>query len=135
MNDIYEIIGKILAATFIAFVAYFCKNIIPSMKEWLHSHTEKSDLEALETIITSFVQAAEQLYYDSDGTGEVRMDYVKSQLSALGYEITNEIVSMIEGAVWKINTENRKVGPKTNQYEYIENGSEYDYNQEGVDDE
>lgn len=102
--EIYEIIGKILAAFFVATVVY----LAPKVKEWLESNTDKATTDAIVTLVNSFAQAAEQLLHDNDPTGEKRKEYVTKHLEAAGVTITNEIISMIEGAVWSINTENKK---------------------------
>ena len=58
--------------------------------------------------LESFARAAEQLYYEQDPTGEKRRQFVQEQLQALGVEVTEAVMNMIEGAVWEINTENKK---------------------------
>lgn len=102
--DIYEIIGKILATFFVACVVY----LAPKIKHWLESNTDKATTDAIVTLVNSFAQAAEQLLHDDDPTGEKRKEYVTEHLEEAGVVVTNEIVSMIEGAVWNINTENKK---------------------------
>lgn len=101
--EIYEIIGKILAAFFIACVVY----LSPKIKKWLETNADKSTIEALLKLVNSFAQAAEQLLHDEDPTGEKRQAYVQKCLEELGYVITDEVISMIEGAVWSINNQNK----------------------------
>lgn len=103
-NQMISIIGKLIAAVFVAVVTY----LAPKIKAWLQSHTSKTDQERIKILITSFAEAAEQLLHDDDPDGTLRMDYVKNQLTALGIGITSDVVSMIEGAVWEINNQNRK---------------------------
>lgn len=105
MNDeTIAVIGKLIAAVFVGIVAY----LTPVVREWFKSHTSKTDQEKIKILIDSFVHAAEQLLHDKDPDGKLRMDYVKNQLTALGIGITADIVSMIEGAVWEVNNQNRK---------------------------
>lgn len=102
--EIYEIIGKILATFFVACVVY----LSPKVKNWLESNTDKATTDAIVTLVNSFAQAAEQLLHDNDPTGEKRMQYVEEALSDIGVVIDDQIISIIEGAVWKINNENKK---------------------------
>lgn len=107
-NETISIIGKILAAIFVSLVAY----LTPKAKAWLETHTSKAEKEKIKILIDSFVQAAEQLLYDKDDDGTMRMDYVKNQLTALGIGLTADVVSMIEGAVWEVNNKNRSAQVK-----------------------
>lgn len=105
MNDqIISIIGKLIAAVFVGVVTY----LAPKVKVWLETHTSKSDQEKIKLLIVSFAEAAEQLLHDEDPDGSKRMSYVKNQLTAVGVGLTSEVISMIEGAVWEINNQNRK---------------------------
>ena len=104
MTDLYEIIGKLLAAFVVGLLFYFR----PKVTEWLEATTDKDHYDQLMRLIAAFAQAAEQLYHDQDPTGEIRQRFVQEQLRALGMEITEAVINMIEGAVWEINTENKK---------------------------
>lgn len=102
-NEMIETLGKLIAAIFVGIVAY----LTPKIKAWFEVHTTKTSQETIKILIKSFVQAAEQLLHDTDDDGTKRMDYVKNQLTAIGIGITEDIVSMIEGAVWEVNNQNR----------------------------
>ena len=104
MGNIYEIIGKLLAAVFVALVAY----LTPKAKAWLEANASRDTQERLQQLVRSFARAAEQLYHDTDPTGEARNRFVREQLTALGVEVTESVINMIEGAVWEINTETKK---------------------------
>lgn len=106
-DQMISIVGKLIAAIFVGVVTY----LAPRAKAWLEAHTSKSDQEKVKLLITSFAEAAEQLLHDDDPDGSKRMDYVKNQLTAVGISLTSEIISMIEGAVWEINNQNRKNVP------------------------
>lgn len=105
MNDqLISIIGKLIAAIFVGVVTY----LAPKAKAWFEVHTSESSQEQIKLLITSFAEAAEQLLHDEDPDGSKRMSYVKNQLTAVGVGLTSEVISMIEGAVWEINNQNRK---------------------------
>lgn len=104
MENIYEIIGKLLAAIFVALLAY----LTPKVKEWLEARTGKDHYDQLMQLVWAFARAAEQLYHDVDPSGEARNRFVREQLAALDVEITEAVLNMIEGAVWEINTETKK---------------------------
>lgn len=102
-DQIIEIVGKLIAAVVVGIIAY----LTPKIKEWLEVNASNKSQQTLELLIKSFTQAAEQLLHDDDPDGSKRMEYVKNNLNALGIEITKELVSMIEGAVWEINNKNK----------------------------
>lgn len=102
--NIYEIIGNLLAAFVVGLLAY----LMPKAKAWFEASTSKDTQERVQQLIRAFARAAEQLYHDTDPSGEARNRFVREQLTALGVEVTEAIINMIEGAVWEINTETRK---------------------------
>lgn len=104
MDQIIEIVGKLLAAVFVALVAY----LTPKIKAWLEEKIGKTKTDQVLVLIKNFVTAADQLYKADDPTGEIRNQYVKDQLTALGYAITSEINSFIESAVKECNKEYNK---------------------------
>ncbi len=101
---VYEVIGKLLAAAFFALLAY----LTPKVKEWLEARTGKDHYDQLMQMVQAFARAAEQLYHNTDPSGEARNRFVREQLAAMDVEITETVVNMIEGAVWEINTETKK---------------------------
>lgn len=104
MEHIYEIIGNLLAAVVVGLLFYFR----PKVKEWLEAKTGKDHYDQLMQLVAAFARAAEQLYHDTDPSGEARNRFVREQLTALGVEVTESVLNMIEGAVWEINTETLK---------------------------
>lgn len=104
MEQIYEIIGKLLAAALVALCAY----LAPKAKAWLEANAGKAAQDSLRALVRSFARAAEQLYHDADPTGEKRNLFVRQQLTALGQEVTEAVLNMIEAEVWEINTETKK---------------------------
>lgn len=102
--EIYEIIGKLLAAFVVGMVAY----LVPKARAWFVANADKTTQERINQLVTTFARAAEQLFHDADPSGAKRQQFVREQLSALGIEITEAVINMIEGAVWEINTETKK---------------------------
>ncbi|MDO4315118.1 MAG: hypothetical protein Q4C45_05020 [Oscillospiraceae bacterium] len=104
MDNIYSIIGNLLAALAVALLAA----LVPKARAWLTANLDSTTEAGILRMVQSFTRAAEQLYHDTDPDGKKRQKYVRDQLTALGIEITQAVVSMIEGEVWSINTETKK---------------------------
>lgn len=111
MNNLYEIIGNLLAAFAVGLLAY----LTPKLKAWLIAQKGAAVWEDIRKMVQAFARAAEQLYHDQDPTGEKRQQFVQEQLRALGVEVTEMVINMIEGAVWEINTENKKALVQTKE--------------------
>lgn len=111
MTNLYEIIGKLLAAFAVALLAY----LTPKVKAWFEANTDAAVREDIWKLVQSFARAAEQLYHDQDPAGTQRKQFVQDQLRALGVEVTEAVINMIEGAVWEINTENKKALVQTKE--------------------
>ena len=104
MNNLYEITGNLLAAFMVGLLAY----LTPKVKAWMQAHTDAATQENIRKLVQSFARAAEQLYHDQDPDGQKRQQFVQEQLRAMGVVVTEAVINMIEGAVWEINTENKK---------------------------
>ena len=111
MENLYEIIGKLLAAVLVSLLAY----LTPKAKAWFTANTNAATQENIRRLVQSFARAAEQLYHDQDPNGTQRQLFVQEQLRALGVEVTEAVINMIESAVWEINTENRKALVQTKE--------------------
>lgn len=111
MTNIYEIIGNLLAAFVVGLLAY----LTPRAKAWLEARTGKATYDQLVMLVMAFAKAAEHLYHNQDPAGTLRKKFVQEQLNLLGIEVTETVINMIEGAVWEINTENRKVLVQTKE--------------------
>lgn len=98
MDNLYEIIGSILAAVLVGFAAY----LVPIAREWLAANTDDAAEEAILRLVRSFVRAAEQMYQNK-GSGAERKKFVLEQLQEAGVEITDAVLNMIEGEVWAVN--------------------------------
>lgn len=103
MDAIWEIVGKILAAAVVGIVAI----LAPKVVKWMNTNMWATSNKNIQTLVKSFVEAAEQLFHDDDPTGEKRNQFVRDQLAELGIEVTQVIINMIEGAVWEVNNANR----------------------------
>ena len=108
MENIYEIIGKLLAAFVVA-----C--LVPKARAWFETRITKDTQERIHQLVVSFTRAAEQLYHDTDPDGEKRRKFVMEQLQLMGVEITEAVLNMIEGSVWEINTETKKAQVQTKE--------------------
>ena len=95
-EQIIDIVIKLLAIILVAYV-------LPELKKWLAIKIGDEKATKLAEYIEKFVKAAEQMYKDSDATGEMRKEYVMEQLRRLGYVITDEINARIESEVFEIN--------------------------------
>lgn len=111
MGNIYEIIGKLLAAFVVA-----C--LVPKARAWFETRITKDTQERIHQLVVSFTRAAEQLYHDTDPDGEKRRKFVMEQLRLMGVEITEAVLNMIEGSVWEINTETKKAQVQTKENVY-----------------
>ena len=118
MENLYEIIGNLLAAFAVALLAY----LTPKAKAWFLTNTDAAAQENIRRLVQSFARAAEQLYHDQDPAGTQRKQFVQDQLRALGVEVTEAVINMIEGAVWEINTETQKALVQTK--EIVSGGAE-----------
>ena len=98
-TEILDIVVRLLAALFVGIVAY----LAPKISSFIKINGEALESQEFRNIVLCFVQAADQLLKDDDPTGEKRKQYVIENLEALGYEITDTVITMIEGSVWQVN--------------------------------
>ncbi len=96
--------------------------LTPKLKAWLIAQKGAAVWEDIQKMVQAFARAAEQLYHDQDPSGEKRRQFVQEQLRAMGVAVTEAVINMIEGAVWEINTENRKALVQTK--EIVSGGAE-----------
>ncbi len=115
MTNLYEIIGNLLAAFAVGLLAY----LVPKARAWIQANTDAATQENIRRLVQSFARAAEQLYHDQDPDGQKRQQFVQEQLRAMGVVVTEAVINMIEGAVWEINTENKKALVQTKELEAV----------------
>lgn len=89
-------------------VAIFSIIVIPKFKAWLNTKLTASQIEVVKTIIRALVDAAEQIYTNTNKSGASKKKYVmelaKTKLAELGYSIDDkEIEAYLEQAVRDMN--------------------------------
>lgn len=89
-------------------VAIFSIIVIPKFKAWLNTKLTASQIEVIKTIIKALVNAAEQIYINTNKSGTSKKKYVmemaKAKLTELGYTIDDkEIEAYLEQAVREMN--------------------------------
>ena len=89
-------------------VAIFSIIVIPKFKAWLNTKLTASQIEVVKTIIKALVDAAEQIYTNTNKSGTSKKKYVmelaKTKLAELGYSIDDkEIEAYLEQAVRDMN--------------------------------
>ena len=113
--EIYEFITEQLARLLAIFAAGLVLYLAPKVREWFMSSSDKNTQERVHQMVIAFTKAAEQLFHDTDPSGAKRHNFVRKQLSALGVEVTEGVLNMIEGALWEINSETNKVRVQAKQ--------------------
>lgn len=113
--EIYELITSLLARLLAVLAAGLVLYLAPKVRDWFISSSDKIAQERIHQMVLAFTKAAEQLFHDTDPSGAKRHNFVRKQLSALGVEVSEGVLNMIEGAVWEINTEARKVPVQAQQ--------------------
>ena len=86
--------------------------IIPKIKAWAACNLSAKQIEIAKIIISSCVQAAEQIYINSEKSGASKkkyvMEYAKNKLESIGFTFdTSEIEVYLEQAVLELK-ENQK---------------------------
>lgn len=104
-EQIIDMVIRLLAIILIAYV-------LPELKQWLANKIGEEKAAKLAEYIEKFVKAAEQMYKETDTTGELRKQYVVDNLIKLGYVITDEVNAKIESEVFDVNLFNE---PKVNE--------------------
>lgn len=89
-------------------IAVFSIIVIPKFKAWLNTKLTASQIEVVKTIIKALVDAAEQIYTNTNKSGVSKKKYVmelaKTKLAELGYSINDkEIEAYLEQAVRDMN--------------------------------
>ena len=81
--------------------------IIPKIKAWVACKLSAKQIEIAKIIISSCVQAAEQIYINSEKSGASKkkyvMEYAKNKLESIGFTFdTSEIEVYLEQAVLEL---------------------------------
>lgn len=103
--EFFDSLVRVLGGVVAILIAW----LAPKIHAWLTARTDAATTERVMALVAIFAQAAEQLLKADDPTGEKRREYVIEELRKLGIQITEDVLAMIEGAVWEINTETAAV--------------------------
>ena len=108
MIDITPIVEGIIGLV----VAIISAIIIPKIRVWVNNNLTVKQIDIIKIIVQSAVQAAEQIYINSDKSGSSKkkyvMEYAKNKLAEIGLTIDEkEIEVYLEQAVLELK-ENQK---------------------------
>ena len=98
----YSEILKLLVELLGTLVGCAILTIIPKLKDWLKSKSEKEDSNNVYSLATVFVEAAEQQFKAEDPTGKLRKEYVEKCFVELGIEVTEAVNAIIEACVFRL---------------------------------
>ena len=103
MIDITQIIEAIIGLV----IAIISAIIFPKIQLWVNNSLSKKQIEIVKVIVSSCVQAAEQIYAQSEKAGSSKkryvMEYVKTKLAEIGLTIDEkEIEVYLEQAVLEL---------------------------------
>ena len=81
--------------------------VIPKFKVWINNNLSEKQIEIAKVVISSCVQAAEQIYINSEKAGSSKkkyvMEYAKNKLAEIGLTIDEkEIEVYLEQAVLEL---------------------------------
>ena len=103
MTNITPILESLIA--FI--ITIFSVVVIPKLHIWINNKLSEKQIEIAKVVISSCVQAAEQIYAQSEKAGSSKkkyvMEYVKTKLAEIGLTINDkEIEVYLEQAVLEL---------------------------------
>lgn len=103
MIDITPIVEGIIGLV----VAIISAIIIPKIRVWINNNLTVKQIDIIKIIVQSAVQAAEQIYANSEKAGSSKkkyvMEYAKNKLAAIGLTIDEkEIEVYLEQAVLEL---------------------------------
>ncbi|MBE6753213.1 MAG: hypothetical protein E7559_02485 [Ruminococcaceae bacterium] len=97
MQDLQTILIDLLCIVLIAAAAYFADKL----RERINSHR-------LRQFVEDAVEAAEGMLHDSDPDGKQRLGFVIALVKRAGYIINDEVRTIIEAAVYRLNQAHRR---------------------------
>lgn len=98
-NEIIVALVRILGAALSVVSIY----LLNKLRKYLSTKMGQEDLEFMDKLIHDFVLSAEQTLKMDDPDGTKRLEYVKSNLIKLGYDVSEVVLAKIEASVLKIN--------------------------------
>ena len=94
MIDITQIIEAIIGLV----IAIISAIIFPKIQLWVNNSLSKKQIEIVKVIVSSCVQAAEQIYAQSEKAGSSKkryvMEYVKTKLAEIGLTIDEKEIEV-----------------------------------------
>ena len=109
-------ITPILESLITLIITIFSVFVIPKLHIWINNKLSEKQIEIAKVVISSCVQAAEQIYANSSKSGASKkqfvLEYVQKKLGELGLSVDiKEIEIYLEQAVLEL---------KKNQFEYTD---------------
>lgn len=100
-------ITPIVQAVITLIISILSVIVIPKLTVWVNNTLSEKQIEIVKVIVSSCVQAAEQIYANSEKSGSSKkryvMEYAKTKLAKIGLTIDeNEIEVYLEQAVLEL---------------------------------
>ena len=100
-------ITPILESLITLIITIFSVFVIPKLHIWINNKLSEKQIEIAKVVISSCVQAAEQIYANSEKAGSSKkkyvMEYAKSKLAEIGLTINDkELEVYLEQAVLEL---------------------------------
>ena len=100
-------ITPILESFITLIITIFSVFVIPKLHIWINNKLSEKQIEIAKVVISSCVQAAEQIYINSEKSGASKkkyvMEYAKNKLESIGFTFdTSEIEVYLEQAVLEL---------------------------------
>ena len=100
-------ITPILESLITLIITIFSVFVIPKLHIWINNNLSEKQIEIAKVVISSCVQAAEQIYINSEKAGSSKkkyvMEYAKNKLAEIGLTIDEkEIEVYLEQAVLEL---------------------------------
>ena len=100
-------ITPIVQAVITLIISILSVIVIPKLTVWVNNTLSEKQIEIAKVVISSCVQAAEQIYINSEKSGASKkkyvMEYAKNKLESIGFTFdTSEIEVYLEQAVLEL---------------------------------
>lgn len=107
-------ITPIIQAVITLIISVLSVIVIPKFTVWINNKLSEKQIEIAKIVIASGVQAAEQIYINSEKSGSSKkrfvLEYAKNKLSEIGLTInTNELEVYLEQAVLKLKEKQKAI--------------------------
>ena len=103
-------ITPIIQAVITLIISILSIIVFPRIKTWLNNNLTSEQIDIVKIIVQSAVQAAEQIYANSEKSGSSKkkfvLEYAKNKLAEIGFTISDsEIEIYLEQAVLELNSD------------------------------